>query len=103
MSNLIKAVAFAANKHRNQRRKDADAPPYINHPIALADVLANEGDVEEETVLVSAILHDTIEDTETSREELVVEFGEEVADIVAEVPAAQCRRRMSAIRLVSFR
>lgn len=42
---LIQAVAFAADKHRNQRRKDAEASPYINHPIALANVLANEGGV----------------------------------------------------------
>jgi guanosine-3',5'-bis(diphosphate) 3'-pyrophosphohydrolase len=85
MNVLIRATAFAAQKHRNQRRKDADASPYINHPIALADVLANEGDITDEAVLVAAILHDTIEDTETSREELVTQFGQAIADIVAEV------------------
>ncbi|HWT37705.1 MAG TPA: HD domain-containing protein [Paraburkholderia sp.] len=85
MNVLIRATAFAAYRHRNQRRKDADASPYINHPIALADVLANEGDVADEAVLVAAILHDTIEDTETSMAELVAQFGEEAADIVAEV------------------
>jgi guanosine-3',5'-bis(diphosphate) 3'-pyrophosphohydrolase len=81
MNLLIKATAFAAYKHRNQRRKDADASPYINHPIALADALANEGKVDDEAVLVAAILHDTIEDTETSKEELIAEFGREVAEI----------------------
>jgi len=85
MNVLIRATAFAADKHRNQRRKDADASPYINHPIALADVLANEGSVADEAVLVAALLHDTIEDTETSMEELVAQFGQEAADIVAEV------------------
>src|ERR1035437_1048638 len=85
MNNLIKALAFAADKHRNQRRKDADASPYINHPIALADVLANEAGIEDERVLVAAVLHDTIEDTETTEQELVRNFGQEVADIVAEV------------------
>ncbi|CAD6550856.1 HD domain-containing protein [Paraburkholderia sabiae] len=85
MNVLIRATAFAADKHRNQRRKDADASPYINHPIALADVLANEGNVADEAVLVAALLHDTIEDTETSMEELVAQFGQEAADIVAEV------------------
>ncbi|MGY6255530.1 HD domain-containing protein [Paraburkholderia caledonica] len=85
MNLLIKATAFAAYKHRNQRRKDADSSPYINHPIALADALANEGDVDDEIVLIAAILHDTIEDTETSLEELVAQFGREVAEIVAEV------------------
>jgi (p)ppGpp synthase/HD superfamily hydrolase len=42
---LLKALAFAARKHRDQRRKDAQASPYINHPIALADVLVNEAGV----------------------------------------------------------
>ncbi|MGF6937116.1 guanosine-3',5'-bis(diphosphate) 3'-pyrophosphohydrolase [Paraburkholderia sp. UCT70] len=85
MNKLIRATAFAADKHRNQRRKDADASPYINHPVALADVLANEGNVDDETVLIAAILHDTVEDTDTSMEELLVQFGQQVADIVAEV------------------
>ncbi|MBN3756306.1 bifunctional (p)ppGpp synthetase/guanosine-3',5'-bis(diphosphate) 3'-pyrophosphohydrolase [Paraburkholderia sp. Tr-20389] len=99
MNVLIRATAFAAYRHRNQRRKDADASPYINHPIALADVLANEGDVADEAVLVAAILHDTIEDTETSMEELVAQFGHAVAGIVAEVtddktlPKAERKRR----------
>jgi len=78
-------MAFAADKHRNQRRKDAEASPYINHPIALANVLANEADVEDERVLVGAVLHDTIEDTETTEQELVRLFGKDVADIVLEV------------------
>ena len=42
---LLKALSFAAHKHRDQRRKDAEASPYINHPIALAEVLAGEGGV----------------------------------------------------------
>ena len=66
MNQLIRAFAFAADKHRNQRRKDANSSPYINHPIALANGLANEGHVDDEVLLIAAILHDTIEDTETS-------------------------------------
>jgi GTP diphosphokinase / guanosine-3',5'-bis(diphosphate) 3'-diphosphatase len=99
MNVLIRATAFAAHKHRNQRRKDAEASPYINHPIALADVLANEGNVADEAVLAAALLHDTIEDTETSMEELVAQFGQEAAEIVAEVtddktlPKAERKRR----------
>ncbi|SAK78595.1 HD domain-containing protein [Caballeronia ptereochthonis] len=85
MNQLIRAFAFAADKHRNQRRKDAEASPYINHPIALADVLANEAGIDDERVLLAAVLHDTIEDTDTSHDELVRWFGEEVAHIVAEV------------------
>ncbi|TVQ95251.1 MAG: bifunctional (p)ppGpp synthetase/guanosine-3',5'-bis(diphosphate) 3'-pyrophosphohydrolase [Chromatiaceae bacterium] len=82
---LVKAVAFAADKHRNQRRKDADASPYINHPIALANVLANEGGVTDVAVLCAAVLHDTIEDTETTPEELTAVFGPQVTAIVLDV------------------
>jgi len=85
MNIVIKALAFAADKHRNQRRKDVDASPYINHPIGLADVLANEAAIEDERALVAAILHDTIEDTETTEQEIIRQFGKEVADIVFEV------------------
>ena len=82
---LIKAIAFAADKHRKQRRKDADGSPYINHPISLADVLINEGNVTDVTVLCAAVLHDTIEDTNTTREELASLFGDPIASIVLEV------------------
>lgn len=85
MNRLMSAIAFAAHKHRDQRRKDAAASPYINHPIALANVLANEGGIDDERVLIAAILHDTIEDTETTEQELVREFGQEIAGIVMEV------------------
>lgn len=82
---LFKALAFAAHKHRDQRRKDADASPYINHPIALADVLVNEAGVADVEVLCAALLHDTVEDTATTHEELVDAFGSRIARIVAEV------------------
>lgn len=85
MNRLISAIAFAAHKHRDQRRKDQAASPYINHPISLANVLANEAGIDDERVLIAAILHDTIEDTETTEQELVREFGKEIADIVMEV------------------
>lgn len=82
---IIRAAAFAGHRHRHQRRKDADASPYINHPLALARVLAVEGGVTDPATLAAALLHDTIEDTGTTRAELVAEFGAEVACIVAEV------------------
>jgi guanosine-3',5'-bis(diphosphate) 3'-pyrophosphohydrolase len=81
---ILKALEFASLKHRDQRRKDADASPYINHPIALANVLAGEG-VMEDVVLAAAILHDTLEDTQTTPAELREHFGERIAGIVAEV------------------
>jgi guanosine-3',5'-bis(diphosphate) 3'-pyrophosphohydrolase len=82
---ILEAAAFAAHKHRDQRRKDPAASPYINHPIALANILANEGGILDATVIVAALLHDTIEDTETTAAELRQLFGEEVADVVMEV------------------
>ena len=85
MKLLLKAIAFAADKHRNQRRKDKNASPYINHPIALADVLANEAGIEDEKVLIAAVLHDTIEDTDTTEPELAKLFGDEITAIVLEV------------------
>ena len=67
---LLKAIEFSAEKHRKQRRKDAEASPYINHPIAVAALLANVGKVRNMDVLCAAVLHDTIEDTLTSRKSL---------------------------------
>ncbi|MBC7804507.1 MAG: bifunctional (p)ppGpp synthetase/guanosine-3',5'-bis(diphosphate) 3'-pyrophosphohydrolase [Candidatus Parcubacteria bacterium] len=82
---LFRALSFAAHKHRDQRRKDADASPYINHPIALAEVLTREGGITDVEVLAAALLHDTIEDTATTLDELRENFGERVAGMVAEV------------------
>ena len=85
VSIVLAASAFAAHKHRDQRRKGADASPYINHPIAVANVLANEADVTDPTILAAALLHDTIEDTDTTLEELEATFGLRIAAIVLEV------------------
>jgi guanosine-3',5'-bis(diphosphate) 3'-pyrophosphohydrolase len=82
---LMDALAFSAHKHRNQRRKDVDASPYINHPIALARVLAVEGGITDHKTLAAAILHDTLEDTETTYEELKEKFGRTIAQTVREV------------------
>jgi guanosine-3',5'-bis(diphosphate) 3'-pyrophosphohydrolase len=82
---LLAALAFAAHKHRNQRRKDVDASPYINHPIALAHLLVTEGGVSDTSTLVAALLHDTVEDTDTTFDEIRARFGKVVADVVREV------------------
>ena len=84
LSLLFKALAFSAEKHTKQRRKDIDKSPYINHPISLANILAQRW-VIDENVLCAAILHDTIEDTETTVEELQEHFGEKITSIVLEV------------------
>lgn len=82
---VLKAASFAALKHRNQRRKDEAASPYINHPLAVTAILAGEGGVTDTATLCAALLHDTLEDTKTSYDELVAGFGKEIADIVVEV------------------
>ena len=82
---FIDALAFAAHKHRDQKRKNVAASPYINHPIALADILVHDGGIDDISVLCAAILHDTVEDTETTFEELEARFGSGIANIVREV------------------
>ncbi|KAM9366623.1 guanosine-3',5'-bis(diphosphate) 3'-pyrophosphohydrolase MESH1 isoform 1-T1 [Symphorus nematophorus] len=82
---LLETVNFAAEKHRNQRRKDAEQTPYINHPIGVARILSHEGGVTDIEVLQAALLHDTVEDTDTSPAELEAKFGTIVARIVQEV------------------
>lgn len=82
---LLKALAFAAHKHKDQRRKDVDASPYINHPISLADILCNEAHITDIETICGALLHDTVEDTETSPDELEQEFGKTIRDIVMDV------------------
>ena len=82
---ILKALHFASIKHKDQRRKDEEASPYINHPIEVAEILARVGQVTDLVVLQSAILHDTIEDTQTTAEEIEALFGAEVRSVVLEV------------------
>ncbi|KAJ1968972.1 Guanosine-3',5'-bis(diphosphate) 3'-pyrophosphohydrolase MESH1, partial [Dimargaris verticillata] len=91
---LFKTLVFASTKHANQRRKDPQGTPYINHPIGVAAYLVEAG-VTNVSVLQAALLHDTIEDTATTAEELRSEFGDQVTAIVLEcsddtaLPSAQ--------------
>ena len=82
---VLKALEFSAKKHSNQRRKDLDASPYINHPIALARVLSDIAGITDKKVICAALLHDTIEDTQTTPEELYFNFGKGITKIVLEV------------------
>lgn len=84
MQKLLEAVDFAARRHSAQRRKDAAGSPYINHPIEVARHLASVGEVRDEEVLIAALLHDTIEDTGTTRAEIAARYGEAVAALVVE-------------------
>jgi guanosine-3',5'-bis(diphosphate) 3'-pyrophosphohydrolase len=80
---VFRAATFAAHKHKRQTRK-GDGAPYIQHPLAVADVLAQAGITDAET-LAAALLHDTVEDTETTPEELEAAFGPRVRRIVMDV------------------
>ena len=74
MELVLQAAAFAAEKHRLLKRKDEEASPYINHPIQVAYILV-QADVEDPIVLAAALLHDTIEDTKTTHDEIEIVFG----------------------------
>ena len=82
---LLKALRYASQKHSDQRRKNAKASPYINHPIQVAQILWDVAGVRDDALLVAAILHDTIEDTDATPEEVRAQFGEEVLALVLEV------------------
>lgn len=82
---ILKATQFAADKHRGQTRKDAAGTPYINHPVAVARLLSDYAGIQEAKVIVAALLHDTVEDTDTTVDDIEEEFGREVRDIVIEV------------------
>ncbi len=82
---LMKAVHFAAEKHTDQRRKGEREEPYFNHLADVAHILAEHTDGQDAVLIAAGFLHDTLEDTETTYEELVKEFGADVADLVREV------------------
>ena len=82
---ILKAAHFAAEKHRDQRRKDKHASPYIIHPISVALAITQIGGVDDPEILAAALLHDTLEDTETTPEELEAEFGKKVCEYVLDV------------------
>jgi len=75
---ILKAASFAAEKHRNQLRKGAESTPYINHPLEVARMLVEDGNVEDASIIAAALLHDTIEDTETTEAELLHHFGQDI-------------------------
>jgi len=81
---IFKALSFSAEKHKNQRRKGVDGAPYINHPIEVCNLLIS-CNVADLNTLVAAILHDTIEDTDTTPEEIKGLFGNDILELVEEV------------------
>jgi (p)ppGpp synthase/HD superfamily hydrolase len=99
---LLAALRFAAEMHTGQQRKDKRTP-YINHPISVAEMLAGTGRVTDLAALQAAFLHDTLEDTRTTPQELDEHFGPAVRSLVEEVSddkglAQQERRRLQVER-----
>lgn len=82
---FLEAITFAAKKHKLQKRKGADEEPYVNHVLEVANLIANVGKVEDYDVLIAAVLHDTVEDTETTETEIKEKFGAQVSKMVSEV------------------
>ena len=91
---ILKALAFAAHKHKDQRRRDVEASPYINHPITLANILCNEAHVKDKEVICAALLHDTVEDTDTTETELGEKFGATICGIVMDVTDDKSLRKL---------
>jgi len=82
---ILKAAYFEAEKHKSQRRKNEDASPYINHPLEVAMLLAEIGGIEDPEILAAALLHDTVEDTATTPEEIEKNFSSRIRTLVEEV------------------
>ncbi|KAM7039225.1 guanosine-3',5'-bis(diphosphate) 3'-pyrophosphohydrolase MESH1 [Acridotheres tristis] len=99
MARLLEAVDFAARKHKEQRRLDPEGTPYINHPIGVARILAHEAGVTDIVVLQAALLHDTVEDTDTTFSEIEEWFGAEVRRVVEEVTDDKTLPKMERKRL----
>lgn len=78
------AADFATEKHQGQFRKNSKKQPYVDHPMQVMAILDKYG-VEDPEILSAAILHDVVEDTDTTIEEIERFFGKRIASIVAEV------------------
>lgn len=80
---IKKAIQFAARKHHGQMRRETEPLPYITHLFSVALLIAEDG--AHDDVVTAALLHDTLEDTPTTREEIVDAFNERVAELVESV------------------
>ena len=85
LEDLFNAAIFAARKHQGQVRKDRRASPYVTHPLAVARTIYEIGGINDRDTLVAAILHDTLEDTQTTPDDIREIFGGDVVSIVLEV------------------
>src|ERR1700741_3865545 len=82
---VTRAARFAAEKHGDQRRKGSRRKPYINHLAEVADLLAEATAGDDAALIAAGFLHDTIEDTATTVDELKNLFGADILSLVLEV------------------
>lgn len=96
---LESAILFASTAHEGQWREGSEPQPYITHPLDVLDKLQAIGGIQDETILVAAVLHDTLEECEVTYSEILDRFGKEVADLVKELtryePTAKEREGLS--------
>jgi len=85
MQIVLRAARFASVKHVSQKRKGVAAEPYLNHLIEVAELISMALSEVDANLIAAAFLHDTIEDTATSRQELIEAFGEDITGLVCEV------------------
>jgi len=102
VAQVCAGVEFAAEKHRLQTRKNPEKTPYICHPIGVAYNLMKIGSVRDTQLILGALLHDTVEDTQTSLAEIKNKFGDQVASLVNEMTddrslAVEARKRLQVI------
>jgi len=82
---ILAAARFAAEHHKAQKRKGEAGEPYINHLIEVAELIATSSEALVANLIMAGFLHDTIEDTNVTRQELEQRFGKDVAALVVEV------------------
>ena len=98
---ILDAAVFAASIHRGQYRKGDTSAPYLEHCLEVAYLLSNLGGIDDETTIVAALLHDTLEEDASKADDIRSRFGDEILEIVKELtddPAlAEAERRKAQV------
>ena len=82
---ILAAAHFAAERHKGQKRKGEAAEPYVNHLIEVAELIARSSNLLDANLVMAGFLHDTVEDTDVTPQELEQRFGKDVTALVMEV------------------
>jgi GTP diphosphokinase / guanosine-3',5'-bis(diphosphate) 3'-diphosphatase len=99
LQNVLDAALYAAQKHAGQKRKGARAEPYVNHLIEVAQLVSMAIPEPDTNLVVAALLHDVVEDTDVSNEELIQQFGQDVVSLVIELTDDMSLRKAERRRL----